>query len=417
MRKDIFSNTRRNIMGISIGIVIGTLMIFAIITQAMYEENLFDEADQQLLTHKNMIINDAHIQYLDGDVLEVILPSPLVKELINYVWKDGKLIKESPHPYKGSSKYPKFPNGVMNKIVQIQDAQYHYRGIQFDYEGCKVQLLLSVDSQIASLKSLQYALLKAFCILVVVGLIVSFYLAKIALKPLYRAYNKQAAFIQDASHEMRTPLAVIKGKLEIIVRTPQDKIETHYDEISGIMCEISGLEKLNKDLLLLSKEDMGGILEIKKTTIHSFFKEIVEFYSALSELHNLEFLYEIMIPSIEIEWDLVKVKRCIGILLENAIKYSNENGRITLKVVDEDKLIKVIVSDTGRGISEEELKKIFNRFYRSNEVRALGIEGSGIGLSLLKSLAYTMNIKIKVESEYGKGSSFILWIPKKMTNS
>ena len=188
MRKDIFSNTRRNIMGISIGIVIGTLMIFAIITQAMYEENLFDEVDQQLLTHKNMIINDAHIQYLDGDVLEVILPSPLVKELINYVWKDGKLIKESPHPYKGSSKYPKFPNGVMNKIVQIQDAQYHYRGIQFDYEGSKVQLLLSVDSQIASLKSLQYALQKAFCILVVVGLIVSFYLAKIALKPLYRAY-------------------------------------------------------------------------------------------------------------------------------------------------------------------------------------------------------------------------------------
>ncbi|MEE1071383.1 MAG: ATP-binding protein, partial [Cellulosilyticum sp.] len=61
--------------------------------------------------------------------------------------------------------------------------------------------------------------------------------------------------------------------------------------------------------------------------------------------------------------------------------------------------------------------KIFNRFYRSNEVRALGIEGSGIGLSLLKSLAYTMNIKIKVESEYGKGSSFILWIPKKMTNA
>lgn len=417
MRKDIFSNTRRNIMGISIGIVIGTLMIFAIITQAMYKENLFDEVDQQLLTHKNMIINDAHIQYLDGDVLEVILPSPLVKELINYVWKDGKLIKESPHPYKGSSKYPKFPNGVMNKIVQIQDAQYHYRGIQFDYEGCKVQLLLSVDTQVASLKELQYALLKAFLVLILLGLVVSFYLGKIALKPLYRAYNKQAAFIQDASHEMRTPLAVIKGKLELIVRKPQDKVETHYDEISGIMCEISGLEKLNRDLLLLSKEDMGGILEIKKTTIQSFFKEIVEFYSALSELHNLEFFYEITIPPIEIEWDLVKVKRCISILLENAIKYSNENGRINLKIVDEDKLIKVIVSDTGRGISEEELKKIFNRFYRSNEVRALGIEGSGIGLSLLKSLAYTMNIKIKVESEYGKGSSFILWIPKKMTNA
>lgn len=414
MRKDIFSSTRRNIMGMSIGIVMGTLMIFAMITQAIYQENLFNEVDHQLLTHKNMIMNETHIQYVDGEVLEVILPSPLVKELINYVWQDDRLVKDSPHLYKGSTKYPIFPNDVMDKIVSIQDGSYSYRGIQFMYDDCRVQILLNVDMQLVSLKTLQEALLIAFLILILIGLMVSFYLAKVALRPLYRAYSKQAAFIEDASHEMRTPLAVIKGKLELIARKPEDSIEKHYKEISAIMSELSGLEKLNKDLLLLSKEDMGGVLEVKKIFVQPFFNEIAEFYDELSKFHELSFQYDPIEQPVEVEWDLSKVKRCISILLENAIKYSYEQGKILLQVMNEEKYVKVIVSDTGRGIKKEELEKIFERFYRNSEIRASGIEGSGIGLSLLKSLAYTMDIKVKVVSQYGKGSSFMLWIPKNM---
>ena len=225
MRKDIFTNTRRNIIGMSLGIVMGTLLIFAMITQAIYEESLFDEVDHQLLTHKNMIMNEAHIQYSNGDVLEIVLPSPLVKELINYVWQGERLVKDSPHAYKGENQYPQFPEEVTDKIISIEDGINHYRGVQFEYKDCKIQLLLSVDDQIASVVNLQRALFSAFLVLVLIGFLISFYLAKIALKPLYKAYHKQAAFIQDASHEMRTPLAVIKGKLELIVRRPQDYIE------------------------------------------------------------------------------------------------------------------------------------------------------------------------------------------------
>lgn len=416
MKKDVFSNTRRNIMAVSIGIVMGTLLIFSWITQFMYKQSLFEEVDQQLLTHKNMIINEMHVQYEKGKVVEVVLPSPLVKELINYVWSDHQLVKGSPHPYKGQSEYPLFPENIKDKIVSIQDGEYAYRGIQFMSDGCLVQLLLSVDSQLDSLANLQNALLKAFLVLILVCLAVSFYLAKIALKPLYRAYSKQAAFIQDASHEMRTPLAVIKGKLELIVRKPSDPIEVHYDELSSMMSELNGLEKLNKDLLLLSKEDMQGILEIQLIELGEVFKETVEFYSELSELRDLQFIEEIVEPEIKVQWDMTKVKRCISILLENAIKYSKDQGKILLKVIPEDKYIKVVVEDTGRGMTAEEMAHIFDRFYRSKEVRGSGIEGSGIGLSLLQSLAYTMEIKIKVDSEYGKGSRFLLWIPKKMSN-
>lgn len=403
-------------MMMSIGIVIGTLLIFAIITDSLYKENLFKEVDQQLFTHKNMILNDAHIQYLDDEVKEVILPSPLVKELMNYVWYGDQPVKDSPHAYKGSTPYPIFPEQITDKVVSLRDGAYHYRGLQFRWKGCTVQILLSVDSQIKSIGNLERALVIALGILLVGVIIISLFLTKLALKPLYVAYYKQAAFIQDASHEMRTPLTIIKGKLELIVRKPKDCIEAHYEAFSEIMTEISGLEKLNRDLLLLSKEDMQGILEIKTVETKNFFEEITEFYEEVAEFHEVILRYTGLQQNLDVQWDEVKVKRCVSILIENAIKYTQEGGMVELSTSIEDKNLKVCVSDNGRGIKKEDMPHIFERFYRSSEIRAAGIEGSGIGLSLLQSLAHTMGIKMKVESEYGEGSQFILWIPRYMSS-
>lgn len=404
-------------MIMSVGIVIGTLITFAVITEIIYSQTVFDAVDQNLLTHKNMILNDAHVQYEGNEVSKVTLPAPLVKELINYIWKDGVLIKDSPHAYKGSKTYPSFPdiNEIKGQqIITIKDNGYHYRGIQFMLEGCKVQLLLRVDDEINSLYNLKRALLIALLILLIVALVLAFYLAKLALKPLYKTYHKQARFIQDASHEMRTPLAVIRGKMELLARRSQDPIDEHFDELASMMSEIRSLEKMNKDLLMISKEDMQGILDVRPLEIQNLFSDIVELYKELAMLQGLEFVYEGLQEDVTVYWDRDKIKRCINILLENAIKYSNHQGRVTLSVQKQDKVIIIQVSDTGKGIKEEDMPHIFERFYRSDEIRGSGIEGSGIGLSLLKSLCYTMGIKIKVSSKYQKGSTFHLQVPIKM---
>ena len=426
MRKDIFSKTKRNIIIMSVGIVIGTLLIFAVITDVIYGQTVFDAVDQNLLTHKNMIVTDAHIKYDEDKVTEVILPAPLIKELINYVWQDDVLVKDSPHPYKGSTTYPEFPAMKKNSnakeksdaenqmIITIEDGTYHYRGLQFMLDGCRVQLLLNVDEEINSIYNLRRALLIAFLILMSTALLLAFYLAQLALRPLYKTYRKQAQFIQDASHEMRTPLVVIRGKMELLARQSQDPIYEHFDELSSMMSELRGIEKMNKDLLLISKEDMQGILEIGSLQLNSFLDEIAELYGELAEIHKIKFCYEGPKEELIVQWDKEKVKRCINILLENAIKYSEPGGRITLKAGKQERHIQVQVSDIGRGIKEEDLEHIFERFYRSNEVRGKGIEGSGIGLSLLKSLCYTMGIKIKVNSKYQEGSTFELDIPLRM---
>ena len=102
------------------------------------------------------------------------------------------------------------------------------------------------------------------------------------MKPVKEAYDKQVYFVQDASHEMRTPLAVIKGRLELLANSWEDTIEMHFEHISKMMSEIRGLEKLNSDLLLLSKEDLNLTVNITSFKLDDFIKDLSDFYFDLA---------------------------------------------------------------------------------------------------------------------------------------
>ena len=220
--------------------------------------------------------------------------------------------------------------------------------------------------------------------------------------------------MQDASHEMRTPLAIIRGKLELLTKSLGYKLDDNFEYISKIMTEIRGLEKLNKDLLILSKEDIDSSVNIKKYKLNDFINDISDFYIDLAEIQDKEFNVFRPNDDIEVIWEYEKIKRCVVILLENAFKYTKENGKIDLIFENNNKSIIIKVKDNGIGIKEEDQNRIFDRFFRSDDVRANDINGSGIGLSLLYSISKTLGIKINLNSKYKEGSEFILTIPKKI---
>lgn len=412
-KKDLFQRTRLNIILVSIGIVVGSLLIFAVITEVLYRSRLFKNTDQQLQMEKNMIIRNPSIIKMKGDQEEIIIPAPITTDLLSYVWKDGVLVDESPHSYKGENEYPNFEGHKIGEIFTLEDGGYNYRAVQFEKQGALVQLLISVDDELQSVEELRQVLCIAFLSLLIIAFILASYLASIVLKPLRSSYNKQVAFIQDASHEMRTPLAIMKGRLELLARYSEELIGDHFEEISIIMGEIRGLEKMNSDLLLMSKEDVDNFTELKHFQVNSLLKEVGEFYSDLAEVQEKQFHLELLPQDVEVCWDYIKVKRCIVILLENALKYTKQGDHITLKVTKQDKGLKIYVEDTGMGIREEDKPYIFERFFRSKEVRAESIEGSGIGLSLLRSIANNLGIKIYMESQYGQGTLFCLEIQYK----
>lgn len=412
-QSDLFIRTKRNIILSTLSIVLICLITFILVTQYFYKSRLFEGVDQQLLTHKNMILNEEIIKK-KGKSEEVIIPAPLTPDLISFVWRGSELVDKSPHTYFGEGNYPVFPKEYEGGLITLESKGYTYRAVSFEKEGLRIQLLFNVDPQILSVKQLGRANGLSLMVLIGITLALASYLAALVLKPVKKAYNEQVYFVQDASHEIRTPLAVIKGQVELMTAHPQDRIEEHFEQFSQMIGEIRSLEKLNRDLLLLSKEDIESKTVGEAIEVKTFIGEIKEFYMELAELQNKHFIVKVPDSPVNVKWDLEKVKRCLIILLENAFKYTDEEDTILLGMTKGNKSIVVRIEDSGIGISKEDQKRLFDRFFRSSDVRARGIEGSGIGLSLLQSLAHTLGIKVQVQSTYGKGTVFTLEIPLKM---
>lgn len=314
--------------------------------------------------------------------------------------------------YFSEENLPDFSSYEENEIVTLINDDYKFRGITITKDEYTIQILSNIDAEMHSINRLTTTLIGSLVILIILAVIFSTYLASKVIKPVREAYERQIHFVQDASHEMRTPLAVIKGKLELLVHSPNDTIDSHFEYISKMMSEIRGLEKLNSDLLLLSKEDLELGIDITEFEINKLVDDISEFYFDLADIKGKEFNVVKADNNITVKWDYSKVRRAIIILIENAFKYTEENGKIDFIIEDQNKYVKVMIKDNGIGIKEEEQKRIFDRFYRSDRVRGENIDGSGIGLSLLKSIANNFGIKLKVNSKYGEGSEFIMIIPK-----
>jgi signal transduction histidine kinase len=449
MKKDIFLSTKKSIIAISTSVVFVCLIVFAIITQTLYSSRVLDNVDHQILEQKKLIAEqpsnfDYKGSFGEGNFsphenkpesqTEIELPNKIEAQtenqpgnfegklsgkpihlppnLIVIIYNNNNFEVMSKNLYFSEDDLPVLPTNSGDEIVTLTSNGYSFRGTVINNGDYKIQVLANIDSEVNSLNRLRTSIVASLVILIIVAIILSTYLASRVIKPIREAYEKQVYFVQDASHEMRTPLAVIKGKLELLAHSWGDTIDDHFEHISKMMSEVRGLEKLNSDLLLLSKEDLDLAVNITNFQLNDFINDLSEFYLDLAEIKEKTF--NVVKPEEEmlVQWDYDKIKRAVVILIENAFKYTGENGEITLSIEDMNKYIRITVKDNGIGIKEEEQKRIFDRFYRSDAVRGQNISGTGIGLSLLKSISKNFGIKLKVNSEYEIGSEFILIIPK-----
>lgn len=403
-KKDIFFRTKRKVTILSTFIVFLCLFIFAIITKTLYTSIVFSHIDKQLMDERN-----AYISVLNANRGIPKLPPNII--MIVQDGNGGVLMNQN--YYFDSDNLPSFPDNSEDKIVTLTSGEYAFRGIKFKFGDVHISLVINVDSELQSINQLMRSIVLSLIILIIIALILSYYLSSKIMKPVKEAYDKQVFFVQDASHEMRTPLAVIRGKLELLANKWGDTIDNNFEHISKMMSEVRGLEKLNSDLLLLSKEDIDGNINITEFSLKEFIRDISDFYIDLAEIQEKSFkVIEKLDTNIKVNWDYNKVKRMIIILIENSFKYTKDNAEIKLIFEDSGKNIKVTVKDNGIGIKEEDQERIFDRFFRSADVRVKSISGSGIGLSLLKSIAKTLDIKIKLTSKVAEGTEFNLLIPK-----
>jgi heavy metal sensor kinase len=242
-----------------------------------------------------------------------------------------------------------------------------------------------------------------------------------------QSFRQIKQFSSDASHELKTPLTILKGEVEVMLRkerTPQEYQQTLKSNLE----EVNRMSQIVEDLLLLSKADIGEIrLSKEDINLTEILTEVAAQMDMLARSRRLHLFTSNHHQEIHIFGDALRMRELLINLIENGIKYTEEGGSIHITLQKEypppvrnlsdwgegerEKFVKIIVTDTGIGIAKEDQERIFNRFFRVDKARSREQGGSGLGLSICKWIVEAHQGEIKVESELGKGSSFIVKLP------
>ncbi|MGI6485121.1 MAG: sensor histidine kinase [Tepidanaerobacteraceae bacterium] len=196
------------------------------------------------------------------------------------------------------------------------------------------------------------------------------------------SYHSQLRFVSDASHELRTPISVIQGYVNLLDRWGKNDEKTMQESIDAIKSETENMKDLVEQLLFLARGDNETIrLHKQDFDACEVVGEIISETQMIDPSHNFEM--ELKRPAY-INADKQLFKQVIRILVDNSIKYTPSGEKIIIRIVCEESSVRITVQDNGIGIAPEELPNIFERFYRSDESRARKTGGSGLGLSIAK---------------------------------
>ena len=246
------------------------------------------------------------------------------------------------------------------------------------------------------------------------------------LDRIQRLFMTQERLIGDVSHELRTPLTTIQGNVDLLQRMAsaptadaspraQEYAQLLGETLAEVQVETERMSKMIADLLLLAQADSGELkLQCAPVEVDTLLLDVYRQARRLAEHYKGPHGLEIRLGSEDqaLVWgDRDKLRQAILNLTENAIKYTPVGGAVTLSLAHEHGWVKVVVLDTGIGISPEQQALIFDRFYRTDKARSRELGGSGLGLSIAQSIAHAHQGRITVDSTVGQGSSFTLWLP------
>lgn len=226
---------------------------------------------------------------------------------------------------------------------------------------------------------------------------------------LERSVEKQKQFISDASHELRTPISVIQGYVRMLERWGKKDPAVLDEAIEAISQESENMRRLFEQLLALAQADSGSALpESELFQLSTLIDDAVRDFRIIAPSRN--FTVNSTLNS-QLYADRAAIQQLLRILLDNCVKYTHADGNITVEAYEQDARTAIIIRDNGIGIAEEDLPRIFDRFYRSEKSRTKEKGGTGLGLSIAKRIVDSHGGTITVESKSGQGTAVRILLP------
>ena len=218
-------------------------------------------------------------------------------------------------------------------------------------------------------------------------------------------FQSQKHFVANASHELRGPLTVIRGNLDLLKRKFSE--EDRRESLRAIETEAIRMARVTNDLLTLAELESGQLEKQEMVMLKDILREEFERSQHLTRNHKLAIGRQ---DNLKIRGDTQRLKQLLGNLVDNAIRYTPEGGTITVSLFRDGEWARLEVADTGIGIVPEHLPHIFDRFYRVDKARSRVSGGSGLGLAIVKGIAEQHGGKVTVTSKPGKDSIFTVWL-------
>ena len=444
----------RNKINLSTAVLFAALLIVMNITVYFTFSKLI--LDSELNTARNEMEKTAHdIGKSLGSIPEAELLRSYVpiNGMIKIVSADNKarLIVTSPTEQNLAAMKTNFSQGEDSKFITYQNRVYTFESmpiILLDGRVANLQTVKSSKSATDNLKVLRLVLLLVTLLALIPVVVSSRILSKLITNPvtsmtktmkeirqsgrfkrltleekskdeLYQMgetfnhmidlletnYEKQKQFVSNASHEFKTPLTIIESYASLLKRRGLSEPELFAESIEAIHSEAIRMKEMTEQLLLLAKHHEQWNIQMADVNLGDFLQQTVRaFQSAYNR--NIHFQQDSSVQ-ITVTTDEKKLKQLLFIFLDNARKYSDESILVILGKKQDMVFIKVV--DRGIGIDNEELPKVFDRFYRVDKARNRKKGGSGLGLSLAKEMADAIGIKITLESEEGVGTTATLF--------
>ena len=230
------------------------------------------------------------------------------------------------------------------------------------------------------------------------------------LERLDQSFHQIRQFSADASHELQTPLTILKGEMEVALRS-QRRPEEYQRVLTSGLEEIDRINHLVESLLLLARADAGVLrMDLQPMELKGLLQEICEQMDVVADNFGISIDSRMETPG-SIRGDGEHLRRVFLNLVDNAIKYTPPGGRVTLSLEPQNNWVSIRVSDSGIGLSKDEQEQIFSRFHRATETRARDGKGVGLGLSIARSIVEAHGGRIDVESAPGQGSTFHVHLP------
>lgn len=337
----------------------------------------------------------------------------MTAHFVVYTDRDGEVSKVNSPLDIDDESYKEYMPDIVSESRNMGVISYaggYWRYLREEIKDGYVIGFIDYTAERGILVSLAFILVMVWLAALAAAFLISLKSANASIKPVEDSYNRQKQFVADASHELRTPLTTINTNIDVLLSHRDSTIAEEEKWLGYIKGEAERMAKLTNDLLYLTRLDYSEKSSgEEQSSFSGACENVLLTMEAVIFEKNIELNYEIE-PDIVVSVSDSQLKQLVMILVDNAVKYTCEHGKIDISLKSAHGNAVFKVRNTGEGISEEDRKQVFERFYRADKSRARESGGYGLGLAIAKAICEGCGGSISVESEEGKYTEFTVKI-------